>query len=190
MLTIYVAKPTFVGMPDPVPFRSGVWRGDRDAITPPMIEKAAPGPAAARPYTGAAGSGYEYHRERIGDHPSGAGFHGPVKAAIAAWFGRHGAEVHTAWLRADLERSVQAAPRDPAKHDNQYIEFRVHDLDTLIDAIRRLEAAKAETLPESVEPTYPAPMESVEAARQALAAIMDRFATAALVWAPGGRLAA
>ena len=29
----------FVGMPDPVPFRSGMWRGDRAAITPPPIEE-------------------------------------------------------------------------------------------------------------------------------------------------------
>jgi hypothetical protein len=36
---IYVARPIFVGMPDPVPTRSGIWRGDRDAITPPVIEK-------------------------------------------------------------------------------------------------------------------------------------------------------
>src|SRR5262249_55232052 len=27
---IYVARPISVGMPDPVPYRSGVWHGDRD----------------------------------------------------------------------------------------------------------------------------------------------------------------
>src|SRR6266481_1926826 len=32
---IYVARPVVVRGPDPVPIRSGIWRGDRDAITPP-----------------------------------------------------------------------------------------------------------------------------------------------------------
>src|SRR5271167_4984817 len=36
---VYVARPIFIGMPDPVPTRSGIWRGDRDAITPPTITK-------------------------------------------------------------------------------------------------------------------------------------------------------
>jgi hypothetical protein len=34
---IHVAQPLFQGMPDPVPIRSGIWRGDRDSITAPLI---------------------------------------------------------------------------------------------------------------------------------------------------------
>ena len=141
---IYVARPIFVDMPDPVPFRSGIWRGDRDAITPPVIERATakPRPATADPFDGAGGSGYEFHRDRIGDHDGGRGFHGPTKSAVAAWIQRHGAAANTAWLRADLERAIRAAPRNSAKRDDSYIEFRVHDLDTLIAAIGRLEAGK------------------------------------------------
>ena len=45
---IYTAAPIFVGMPDPVPFRCGIWRGDSDAVDVPLIERpqrsAAPAP--------------------------------------------------------------------------------------------------------------------------------------------------
>src|SRR3954451_20182254 len=33
----YISKPLFVGCPDPVPFRSGLWVGDNEAFTPPPI---------------------------------------------------------------------------------------------------------------------------------------------------------
>jgi hypothetical protein len=179
---IYTARPLFVGMRDPVPFRSGGWQGDRDAITPPTIEKPkARSTAEKQPFTGTGGSGYEFHRSRLGDGAGLGGFHGPVKAAIGAWLHTHGASVDTAWLRADLERAVRAAPRDPAQHDDAYVEFRVHDLDTLIEAIRDLQAVK-EAEATRVEPTYPPPLGSVIEARAALAAAMDRFATAALAW--------
>jgi hypothetical protein len=122
---IYVARPIFVGMPDPVPSRSGIWRGDRDAITPPVIErprsKMITEPA---PFEGEPGSGYEYHCSRIGDHAAGAGFFGPVKSAVAAWIGRNGASADTSWLRADLEHTIRSAPRDPKKHDGSYVEIR------------------------------------------------------------------
>jgi len=177
---IYVARPIFVGMIDPVPFRSGIWRGDRDAITPPTIERQKPRPVAvSAPFTGEPGSGYEYYRSCIGDHPGGRGFHGPIKSAVAAWIGHHGAAADTAWLRADLERAIREAPRDPAKHDDGYVEIRVADLDPLIEAIKELQADKeAESAP--LQPAYPAPVGSVEEARAMIAAEMDRFVEAAL----------
>jgi hypothetical protein len=36
---IYVARPVFISLPDPVPYRSGLRRGERDVITPPAIAK-------------------------------------------------------------------------------------------------------------------------------------------------------
>ena len=39
-----------------------------------------------------------------------------------------------AWVDDDLERAIRAAPRHSAKRDDGYIEFRVHDLDTLIQS--------------------------------------------------------
>jgi hypothetical protein len=173
---IYVAKPLFVGMPDPVPIRSGVWRGDRDAITPPAIEKprvrgiGATAEAAREP-----GSGYEFHRSRIGDHANGSGFFAPIKSAAASWIARQGASTDTGWLRIDLERAIREAPRDPAKHPDDYVEIRVRDLDPLIAAILALEAA-AEAERQQVsecEPTYPAPLATVGEARERLAQALD-----------------
>lgn len=172
---IYVARPIFIAMPDPVPFRSGIWRGDREAITPPLIEKRkARVTATSGSFTGEPGSGYEYHRSRIGDHEMGVGFFGPIKSAVAAWIGNHGAAADTAWLRADLERAIREARRDPAKHDDGYVELRIADLDPLIEAIQELQADK-EAQAAALQPTYPAPVGSVEEARAMIAAEMDRF---------------
>jgi hypothetical protein len=88
---IYVAKPLFVAMPDPVPLRSGVWLGDRDVVTPPAIEK--PRVRATRATAeavGEPGGGYEYHRSRIGDHRNGSGFFVPIKGAVGSHHGSLG----------------------------------------------------------------------------------------------------
>jgi hypothetical protein len=201
---IYIARPIFVGMPDPIPFRSGIWRGSRDAITPPIITK--PEVATAREpsgrqssstyigsgyethgdqISGHEGGGYETHRGRIGDHEGGDGFHGPVKAAAAAYIARHGASVETEWLRADLERAIRGAPRDPQKHDDAYIEFRVYDLDTLILAIVHLQVAKEAGGRRLLgcEPSYPAPLATVEEAREQQARIFDDYVTSIAAYA-------
>jgi len=164
-------------MPDPVPFRSGIWRGDRNAITPPEITRMKPGVRA--PATGTLGcqdsdgGGYGAHRARIGDHDGGDGFHGPVKAAVAAYIARHGSSIDTERLRADLECAIRAATRDPAEHSDAYIEFRVDDLDTLIPAIVELQASgeAGRRAIEECEPTYPAPLGSVAEARARLAQV-------------------
>lgn len=62
------------------------------------------------------GSGYEFHRNRIGDHADGGGFFAPIKSAAASWIAQAGASADTGWLCADLERAIREAPRDPAKH--------------------------------------------------------------------------
>jgi hypothetical protein len=171
---IFVARPLFVDMPDPVPIRSGIWRGDRDAITPPVIEKrhvAAP----RQPFCGEPGGGYEYHRNRIGDRDGGGGFFLPIKSAVASWIAGQGSEADTVWLRCDLERAIRAAARDPVKHPDDYVEVRICDLDPLIATIRALEAAKEAERGQAseCEPTYPAPPATVEEARERLAKAFD-----------------
>jgi len=173
---IYVAKPLFVGMPDPVPIRSGIWRGDRDEITPPIIEKPKVRNAASgQPFFAEPGGSYEYHRSHIGDHDSGSGFFAPIKSAVASWIARQGSAADTEWLRADLERAIHEAPRDPAKHPDDYVDLRVRDLEPLIAAILALEvAAEAERRQASeCEPSYPAPLGSVAEARERLAQMFD-----------------
>jgi hypothetical protein len=184
---IYVAKPLFVGMPDPVPIRSGIWRADRDAITPPLIEKPKQRVAAPRrPFSGEPGSGYEFHRSRIGDHDKGGGFFAPIKSAVASWIAQQDASADTRWLRTHLERAIREAPRDPAKHPDDYVEIRIRDLDRLIAAIVALEAAaEAERRQASeCEPTYAAPLGSVAEARERLAQVFDEYVASALSYAP------
>jgi hypothetical protein len=115
---IYVARPVVVGGPDPVPIRSGIWRDDRDAITPPTITKPEKVAIVREPSDRQSSSTYfdggcETHCSRIGDHDGGDGFYGPIKSAVAADIARHGASVETEWLRTDLERAIRGAPRDP-----------------------------------------------------------------------------
>ena len=173
---IYVARPIFVGMADPVPFRSGVWRGDRAAITPPPIEEPrVRATGVTEEAAGEPGNGYEFHRSRIGDHDNGGGFFAPIKSAAASWIARQGALADTGWLRDDLERAIREASRDPAKHPDDYIDLKVRDLDPLIAAILALEAAsEAERRQaDECEPTYPAPLASVEEARERLVQALE-----------------
>ncbi|MEI7606783.1 MAG: hypothetical protein WCJ64_05315, partial [Rhodospirillaceae bacterium] len=136
---IYTAAPIFKGMSDPVPRRSGLWRGERDEVTPPAIIT-----KTQRAYTGtgggAGGGGYEHHTARIGDHEGGDGFLAPIKSAVASWWAEKGAGADPTWLRTNLETVIRAAKRDTKKHPDSYIETRVADLDLLIEAIRTMQA--------------------------------------------------
>ena len=167
---IYTAAPVFVGMHDPVPYRCGTWSGYSDAVTPPAIAKPQRGASSTSGTSQGDGGGYAAHRARIGDGDGRDGFYKPLKAAIGAFIGEAGAHADTAWLHADLERAIRDAPRDPTLRDDNYIEYRVADLDTLIawtlDRQREKEAAEAAT--ETCEPTYPAPLGSVAEARRVL----------------------
>jgi hypothetical protein len=177
---IYVAQPIFVKMPDPVPRRCGIWRGHSDEVEVPVIEQPkakARAHSSDAPYTGTGGGGYEFHRGRIGDHEGGGGFHLPVKSAVASWIGRHGSAADPAWLRADLERAISEAPRDRARRGDDYIEFRIGDLDPLITALRELQAAK-EAEQATIEPSYPAPLGSAKHVRKdTLEPVMNDFST-------------
>jgi hypothetical protein len=173
---IYVASPIFEGMIDPVPLRSGLWRGDRDSVTPPGIGESRRVSPLVMPSLGPRreGGGYAAHRARIGDHEGGDGFFRPIKSAVASYLALHGSSVDPSWLRTDLEYAIREAPRDPAKHPDDYVERRVRDLDPLIAAILALEAAaEAERQTRVCEPTYPAPCATVEKAREQLAKALD-----------------
>ena len=130
----YVAPPIFIGAPDPVPYRSGLWRGLSDAFTPPAIElrKTAPRPRTgpSTPHQGS-GNGYEKWRASIGDH-GGMGFYNPIKKAVACYISQHGSTVDPTWLRNDLEQVIRerGSTRSP-----QYVEDRIAGLDSLIEYI-------------------------------------------------------
>jgi hypothetical protein len=158
-------------------------------ITPPAIEKAkASASRAPAEIAGEPGSGYEFHRSRIGDHENGEGFFAPIKSAAASWIARQGGSADTGWLRADLERAIRRARRDPAKHPAEYIETRVRDLDTLIAAIVGLQAAnEVEKGGGECEPTYPPPLASVEEAREQLVHIFDEHLSSIPAYAAAKR---
>jgi hypothetical protein len=185
---IYVARPIFVDIQDPVPVRSGIWRGDRDAITPPTISKidiVIKKRSTEQRHNGHIHGGYEAFRRSIGDHDRGDGFHQPIKSAVASHIAAHGSSVDTRWLRNDLEQAIRCAPRDLDKHPDHYIETRIRDLDTLIPRIlemqRLSESARLDI--QECEPTYPAPMGSIAEARKRLAEIANQHVAAAVAYA-------
>lgn len=181
---IYTAFPIFEGSPDPLPWRCGLWEGDRDEITAPAIDipRARPKRHSASPDARETGGGYDHHRAAVGDHEGGAGFFRPLRSAVAAWLRQNGSQADTAWLRDDLEQAIRSAVTDPAKHSVDYIEARVRDLDPLIESIRELqadsEAAEEEAhQPQDGAPTYPEPTDTctLPKARERVAQFVDEF---------------
>jgi hypothetical protein len=191
---VYTAAPIIAGMRDPIPQRSGMLFGDGDEVTAPEI---APEHrrGAYSAYSGRSGGGsqapgepglgYEGHCARIGDHGAGDGFFQPIKSAVAAYIARHGSQVDTSWLRTDLEEVIRRAPRDPAKHPDDYVELRVDDLDPLINAIVAMEAAsEAAELAEAQRP----PSDDDEPDGLALLVEQNLEHFEALIVANGGRV--
>jgi hypothetical protein len=118
----YTAAPTFVGMSDPFPVRSGLVRKSVDevAITlPPRSTKRERGDAVDGVILKA--RGFEAILTEIGDHSGGRGFHGPIIRAVASYastHGRHGTDIEA--LYEAVRARVLAADR--SRHDDEHIE--------------------------------------------------------------------
>jgi hypothetical protein len=144
---IYVASPILgPGVVDPVPRRSGLLVGSRDAVsvpTPIEARYSAVAAKVAKPATGKApavpgevvtapyrpeGSGYAYHLGSLGDGPGGAGFHGPLLSATGAWVTAHGPDADTAEIQAEMAAAARAAHRDPSKHTAADVDQRIAGL--------------------------------------------------------------
>jgi hypothetical protein len=191
---IYTAAPIIVGMADTVPVRSGLWVGDRDLVIPQTIAKMRGDSAGGEPVTaklpGTREShdrdrciGYEYYRPRIGDHEGGDGFFVPLKSAVASYIARNGANADTDWLRDDLARAIREAPCDRAIHSSDYIEARIRDLVTLIQAIVELHrASEASRQQQECEPTYPAPLPTVIDAEERFRRALEEHVLAVLTY--------
>jgi hypothetical protein len=188
---IYTAAPMIAGgLRDPMPQRSGILYGDVDEVAAPEIapehrrhERSCH--VGSTKAAGEPGLGYEGHCARIGDHAAGDGFYAPIKSAVAAYIARHGSRVDTTWIRADLEEVIRRAPRDQAKHPDDYVELRVDDLDPLISAIVAMEAAsEAAELAEAQRP----PSDDDEPDELALLVEQNLEHFEALVVANGGRV--
>ena len=180
---IFTATPIFKGMADPCPRRCGLWRGDRDDVTPPIIERVKRTNTSTGKNTDgrSGGRGYQFHRARIGDHEGGDGFLRPLTACVGAWWRENGSSADPAWLHADLEDAINGAPRDEAKHPDDYLTKRIADLDPLIATIRGYQASDeaARAGPKVVPPSYPGDddislAESDQRARAALGQFMEQ----------------
>jgi hypothetical protein len=139
---IYAAASVFEeDIEDPVPRRSGICDGD--VVSPPELRPALDSNSKPEPWGSpqSALRSYREWRAAIGDHPDGQGFFEPIKSAIGAWIRANPTE-DTTWLRADLEKAISTASRDKALHPDDYIELRVRDLDSAIEAVTQRERAK------------------------------------------------
>ena len=140
---VYAASPRFNGVPNPLSKRprSGLCEGK--VVSPPELRPALDSTQPDEPWgqPQRALRKYPEWRAAIGDHAEGQGFFEPIKSAIGSWIQANPGE-DTAWLRADLEKAISKAKRDPALHDDAYIEQRVRDLDRAIAAIAARERAK------------------------------------------------
>ena len=160
---IYTAFPLFIGGSDPVPYRSGVWQGDCDFVTAPIIERPAPHLVGWSGGGATGGTGYEYYKGRIDD--AADGFNAPIKRAIAAFVAEHGDGADFDWLRTDLAAAIRRA--NPGAREARYIEQKIRDIDALIAWVLNQEVA-TEVAAEICDPTYPKPLGSIEDGRRFL----------------------
>jgi hypothetical protein len=92
----YTAAPTFEGMSDPFPTRSGLVLKEDMSVDLNLQVSTAISVGPSRPTTAPGpvrgGSGFDYHLAQIGDHAGGDGFHGPTLRAAASYVASHGAD--------------------------------------------------------------------------------------------------
>ena len=120
----YTAAPTFVGMDDPFPVRSGLTRKATDEVDLKLPRpKKAPASGCSRADVSRPepSGGFEAILAQIGDHPGGAGFHVPIIRAAASYavtHGREGTDIEA--LYAVIRARVLTADR--SKHDDAHVE--------------------------------------------------------------------
>jgi hypothetical protein len=115
----YTASPLFIGMNDPLPRRSGFWRGLKDTACFPIIEAHRPRQQSAASGTGLfADIGFEAKLLLLGDQPPnarGRGFHIPLLSATASYAATHGETLDGPALKARLREAIIAAPQSPQR---------------------------------------------------------------------------
>ena len=100
----YVAAPVFVGMPDPLPRRSGLRPRlvDRVALVLPTPERPPRGgQSGVRAFDG---SGVDFHLNRIGPD----GYQEPIKATVGAFFAHHGADADGEIIKTAIRARIDA----------------------------------------------------------------------------------
>ncbi len=184
----YTASPTFVGMDDPFPTRSGLHVKARDTvalvISAPTKKAAASraiGATPARTHVGDTGaSGFEYHLSRIGDHPGGDGFHGPIVAAAASYVCEHGEEsTDPEHVYKKISEAVEKA--DSSNHDDATVAARASReqiMPAIESAIKKYgsqpSSRRKARLVEGIQPHFKSSPVSIDVAQEALTAFAKR----------------
>ncbi len=119
----YTAAPTFDGVDDPLPRRSGLRRGSKETVSIVIPERSAAG--VQRAFAGGLkpAVGFEGYLARIGTED---GFHDPIKSAIGSYVRQHwsdGTDVEA--LISVLRTSILEA--DPGGRDEKEIERYASD---------------------------------------------------------------
>lgn len=187
----YTAAPEFDGLSDPFPKRSGLRKKAQDEVCLALPEPGASSAVARNAGAGRRGtgkaraahteSGFDYHLSRIGDHPGGDGFHGPIVSAAASYVSEHGAEgTDVEHLYALIRDAVMKAYADPARHDAETVEQRAsreHIMPAIESALEKYgnipRARRKARLHDNVAPHFGGGLISVDEAQR----ILQAFAT-------------
>lgn len=133
----FTATPVFDGVHNPLPRRSGFWRGLSDEVEFPEIEtQAITSRVSADSGPLSEVSGFENKLAKLGDGDDLAGFNGPLVASIAAYVyakGEQRVERDREKLKTRLREAIEAAPMQDGR-DNDIDRYSSDDyLDEAID---------------------------------------------------------
>jgi hypothetical protein len=147
----YTAAPVFIGMIDPLPRRSGLWKGSDDIVSFPIIEVRTPRESSLSHTGFSTRPGFEAKLELLGDrplNPHGRGFHKPLLSATASYAATHDQSVDRPALKAQLRDAIIAAPKSPQR-PRADIERYLSDeyLDEIIDSAVENYAAPIRAVP-------------------------------------------
>jgi hypothetical protein len=133
----YTARPIFVDMPDPVPWRYGIRHGVGETVSL-VIPEPDPDDPEICGAGGFVGIGVDAFLAEIGGE---RGFRGPMVAAIASYFATNGPEANPDPIKARLRQAIAAAPRGGRSADDikRYLSDR--HLNDIIGWVRQHERA-------------------------------------------------
>jgi hypothetical protein len=177
----YTAAPTFVGMADPFPVRSGLVRKSLDEVAIKL-----PARAATLASRGAGGGsirpahGFDGILTEIGDHAGGGGFHVPIIRALASYASTHGRDGTDVEALYELV-SARVLAADRSAHTDEYIEktaTREHIIPLIeqaLDKFGKPSPRRKSRKIEGIAPHFASEPESVATASTSLSNVLEAF---------------
>ena len=169
---LYVARPIFVGGPDPLPRRSGLIIGKSDVVGVPeidmtvLIKSRSNGIAHELKFA----PGFENKLKLLGDGDGLEGFHIPITSAIAAYASEYGADFDTEALKNNLRQRIDAASKNPGRG----AEIERYKSDAYLNPSIR-GALERFGAPKIVPALYRPPEGELDTARDKLSEAMERW---------------